>query len=201
MEEQYTSNSHRSKEKQTNEPEKKVERVITSAVKKKKKTGLGRFAENFVSEDAGHVKDYVFKDVLIPALKKMIYDMFTNGLDMTLFGGRRNSSGSMPTNRISYRGYYDSPRREREERPYQRSVYQYDEIVIPNRSDAEEVLDALQDLIDRYQTASVADLYDLVGLQPNHTDNKYGWTDVRSADVIRVIDGYQLKLPKALPLD
>jgi hypothetical protein len=48
---------------------------------------------------------------------------------------------------------------------------------------------------------SVADLYDLVGVTGNYTDNKYGWTDIRSASVIRVRDGYMLKLPKALPLN
>ena len=30
---------------------------------------------------------------------------------------------------------------------------------------------------------------------------KYGWTDIRNASVIRVRDGYMIKLPKALPLN
>ena len=48
---------------------------------------------------------------------------------------------------------------------------------------------------------SVADLYDLVGISGNYTDNKYGWTNLRNSDVQRVRDGYLLKLPKALPFD
>jgi hypothetical protein len=41
----------------------------------------------------------------------------------------------------------------------------------------------------------------LVGITGNYTDNKYGWTDIRSASVNRTRDGYALKLPKALPLN
>lgn len=48
---------------------------------------------------------------------------------------------------------------------------------------------------------SVADLYDLVGINGNYTDNKYGWFNIRTASVVRVRDGYMIKLPKAVPLN
>ena len=79
--------------------------------------------------------------------------------------------------------------------------YNYDDIILDTRREAEEVLDRMQDLIDSYGMVSVADLYDLVGINGSYTDNKYGWTHLRSTDVQRVRDGYLLKLPKALPFD
>ena len=49
---------------------------------------------------------------------------------------------------------------------------------------------------------TVADLYDLVGLNHNFTDNKYGWTNLRNAQPVRDRDGYYiLKLPRAVPID
>lgn len=59
----------------------------------------------------------------------------------------------------------------------------------------------MDELIDTYGLASVADLYDLVGKTCEYTDNNYGWNDIRSAAVVRVRDGYLLKLPRALPLN
>ena len=59
----------------------------------------------------------------------------------------------------------------------------------------------MEELIDMYQLVSVADFYDLVGVSGNYTDNRYGWTNVRNAYVVRVRDGYMIKLPKALPLN
>ena len=59
----------------------------------------------------------------------------------------------------------------------------------------------MDELIDTYSMVSVADLYDLIGVTGNYTDNKYGWTNIRNAEVVRVREGYLLKLPKALPIN
>ena len=59
----------------------------------------------------------------------------------------------------------------------------------------------MDELLEQYGVFRVADLYDLVGKSCDYTDNKYGWTNLRSADVVRVNGGYALKLPKALPID
>ena len=56
------------------------------------------------------------------------------------------------------------------------------------------------DLIETYGMASVADMYDLVGISCDYTANKYGWTNIRNAEVVRTRDGYMLKMPKALPI-
>ena len=67
--------------------------------------------------------------------------------------------------------------------------------------EAEEVITKMDELIDTYGMVSVADLYDLVGKTSEYTDNKYGWTNIRTAEVIRVRDGYMLKLPKVTPIN
>jgi hypothetical protein len=59
----------------------------------------------------------------------------------------------------------------------------------------------MDDIIERYRMVSVADLFDLVGESCSFTDQKYGWTNLRNAEVVRVRDGYMIKLPKALPFD
>jgi hypothetical protein len=60
----------------------------------------------------------------------------------------------------------------------------------------------MDDIINRYGVVSVGDLYDLAGISTtNYTVNKYGWTNIRSAHVVRTRDGYLLKLPRALPLN
>ena len=82
-----------------------------------------------------------------------------------------------------------------------RTGYDYDDIILESRGEAEDVLERMDELIATYQVVSVADFYDLVGVSGNYTDNKYGWTDIRNASVIRVRDGYMIKLPKALPLN
>ena len=75
------------------------------------------------------------------------------------------------------------------------------EPIFATRRDAEEILNYMGDLIDEYGFVTVADFYDLVGVSGNYTDNKYGWTDISNAEIVRVKDGYMIKLPKIRKLD
>jgi hypothetical protein len=188
----YRSNSHKSKELSY---EKKVEKVITGDVKKVKKNEFKKLADIFVSEDVHNVKSYIFLDILVPAIKKAISDIVTNGINMILYGETIGSNKNSTASKISYRNYYEQNDRVISNRV--RGAYDYDDIVIPNRVDAENVLFRMDELIANYGVASVGDLYDLVGITSNnYTDNYYGWTDFRGAKAIPVRDGYLLKLPR-----
>jgi hypothetical protein len=81
-------------------------------------------------------------------------------------------------------------------------VYDYDKIIIESRTDAEAVLAQLDDLISQYGRAAVADLYTMVGVTHNFTDNDYGWFNISEARVAPAIGGgYYLRLPAAEPLN
>ena len=199
---EYKSNSHRSKEEANLPSEKKVEKVVTGKVITKKKSSIGKVADNFINEDMNNVKNYVLIDVLIPAIKKAISDIVTNGIDMILYGETGRSKKSS-TSYIPYNKYSDNRRDDRYSGSgiRSRSAYYIDDIVLESRGEAERVLDQMDDILDVYKNVSVLDLYELCGIRTEPTDNKYGWTDLRNAEIIRVRDGYLLKMPKASPFD
>ena len=200
--EDYKSNSKRSKaEAQTQEREKKVEKVVTGKVVTKKKSGFRKFTDEFISEDARNVKSYVFGEVLIPAIKKAISDIVTDGIDMILYGESRKGGKRSTADRVSYRNYYDRDTRPARDDRGAASRYSYDDIVLDSRGEAEDVLARMDELMDTYGLVRVADLYDLVGITGNYTDNKYGWTNIRNAQIVRVRDGYMIKMPRAVPID
>ena len=85
-----------------------------------------------------------------------------------------------------------------------RAAHDFDEIILPTRVEADEVLDRLFNLVSEFESATVSELYELVGIDASYTDNKYGWTSdggLRGANVARVRDGYLLDLPKPELLD
>lgn len=200
---EYKANSHRVKEEQKNKEVIKKDIQPVAKAKTKKKSEVKKFADVFIAEDITSVKDYIVNDVLIPAAKKAISDIITNGIDMILYGEARGKDRRRDTgSRVSYTKYYERDRdRDYDRGRTRRSVYDYDDIILDTRGEAEDVLNRMDDLIDAYGMVSVADLYDLVGVSGNYTDNKYGWTNLRNAEVRRTRDGYLLKLPKALPFD
>ena len=193
--ENYPSNSIRPKDApERTDEKKKLEKVVVGQVKTKKKSGFGKFMSGFISDEPHDIKSYLFKDVVVPTIKKTITDI----VDMVLYGGSSRRGRSTGT-KVSYRSFYDDPRDTRSDVRVAQA-YSYDDIILASRGDAEEVLDQLNALIDTYKIASVADLYDLVGITGNYTDNRYGWTNLSNADVIRTRDGFQLKLPRELPI-
>ena len=199
----YEPNSHKYKEEQKKKQvseEKKIEKVVSGKVKTKKKSEIKKFTDLFISEDANSVWNYIVSDILVPSIKKTISDIVTNGIDILLNGepsSKKKSSGS----KVSYRSYYDSQNDYRSNIST-KSRFDYDDIVFETRGDAERTLDLMQEIIDQYEFVSVADLYDMVDLVAPHTANRYGWTSIRNACVIRETGGgYVIKLPRAKVID
>jgi len=69
------------------------------------------------------------------------------------------------------------------------------EIILAQREDAELVVERLIDIIDKYDVASLADLYDLLGWPTTPIDNKWGWTFLKNVEIRQVRDGYLIDLP------
>jgi hypothetical protein len=208
----YPGNSHtQRKAAQAPQAKRNVERVTTGDAIQRKTPLSRKFADAFTGDDARSVGRFIMLDVLLPALKAMISDATSQGVDRILFGDSRPRSG-----RGGYTSYnrmysgssspvsvsYSSSRQEpaRTMSPRGRSNFDFGEILIPTRGEAEQVIDSLVQLISDYEVATVADLYQLVGITGSFTDAKWGWTDLRDARVMQVREGYLLDLPRAQAL-
>lgn len=182
------------------EEKKEVKQVVSG--REVKKTLMDKVGETFLSEDVKTVKEYFFWDVVVPGLKNAFIDV----VEMALFGntrGRRRSGGE---SRVSYSGYYDRDRRgssdryERSSRSERPDRIDFSSIYLDSRGDAEEVMVEMDRLIKKYDEATVADLYSLVGITSNHTHNKWGWTDSRDLNYRRSGRGYVLDFAKPIYL-
>lgn len=198
---EYKPNSNLSKiEQKGQEYEKRAEKVITGNAVTRKKSGVRKLTDEFISEDAKNIKSYVVGEVLIPSAKKAISDIVVNVIDMILYGGSKGGRPRSTADRVSYRNYYD-----RDSRPTRSvssaSAYSYDDIILDSRGEAEDVLARMDEIMDTYRLVRVADLYDLVGITAPHTANGYGWTNIRNAEIVRTRDGYMIKMPRAVPID
>lgn len=209
----YPSNSKKArtaKDDLTENP-KKIEKVVEGEVVRRKKPLGRRFTETFIGGDLKTAGAYVVFEVLLPAARDMIADAASQGVEKMLFGEPRSTSrrgrfGDGKNGYVSYNRYAPSSSLLRREEPRgpsrrARANHDFDEIILATRVEAEEVIERLFDLVSRYDAATVADLYELVGVSGNYTDDKWGWSDIRGAGVTRVRNGYLLDLPRPEPLD
>lgn len=198
----YPDNSHSAREQQNaDKRERKLEKVVSGQTKTRKKSEVRKFANIFIPDDTEDVKSYIVTDVIIPGIKNAIADV----VSIVLFGeaGRLGRGGRDRKSKVSYQKYYRDDRDDRREYGHPRSAtnFEYDDILFETRGDADLVLDELESAIANYGIASVADYYDVAGMTcHSYMANKYGWTDIRNAKVIRVRDGYILQLPRAMQI-
>lgn len=201
--ENLPDNSHKNRnDKRALTEGKRAEKVVHGKVKTRKNE-VRKWTDIFISEDVSNVKSYILMDVIVPSIKKVIYDIAVGTLDMSLYGGR--GGGKRPTaDKVSYaRTDYNSVSR-RDDRSYgstrTASGYSYDDIVVETRGEAESVISRMDEMMEEYNQVRVADLYDLVGITGDYTDNDYGWTNIRNARVVRTRDGYKIEMPRATSL-
>lgn len=203
--ENLPDNSHKSRNEKkaetSNLPEKRAEKIVRGKVKTKTNNAR-KLTDIFISEDAANVKNYIIMDVIVPSIKKAVYDLIVGTLDMSLYGGRGNGGKRPTADKISYRDYNSVSRRDERSYGSTRTAtgYTYDDIVVETRGEAESVLARMDEIMEEYEQVRVADLYDLVGISGDYTDNKYGWTNIRNARVVRTRDGYKIEMPRAIAL-
>lgn len=198
-----------------NEKEKIITKIANGKVVNAKPGLLRKLQTAIVSTDNKDVGSYIVEDIIAPSIKKAISDIVTNGTDMfsdtirsgadAFLWGDPDASRKRRTrsSHISYDNYSSRDRGHSFERRESSSVYDYGDIILDSRGEAEEVLYKMDELIETYGIVSVLDLFDMVGASTRPTDEKYGWTNLRGASAERAKhgSGYILRLPKARPLD
>lgn len=180
---------------------KKTSKIISGKVTIKSKSPFQKLLEAFISQDAPNIKNYLIYDVAIPTIKKS----FLEGLSM-LLGVRYNSTNIIPGSTVirssnsNYTNYSGIINNQQINQSKPRPTYSYNNIVLESPEDAMAVLNELRELIADYGIASVQDLYINLGLECDHTANKFGWDDLSTADFVKVPDGYLLRFPKVNPI-
>ena len=196
----YSGNSHKSKQKEKTEKE-RATKVIKGTAKIKKKSEIQKFASIFISEDVPNMKDYIINDIIIPAIRKTMWDIVTGGADMLFGDGRRTSKNTNRADKVSFRDYRSMSTNSSRDFNSPRRTYEYDDLTLTSKEEAIAILNQLDEMIEQYDKVSVLDYYDLAGVTMDQTADNYGWTDIRDARIIRTKDGYVIKFPKVKPIN
>jgi hypothetical protein len=205
MDSEFPPNSARSKVEAETPEEKKIEPVVSGKVDRRKKPLGKRFQDTFFGGDARGTAMFVVASVLIPAAKDMLVETGQQFIERMVYGDTKRRSftrGPNPAGHIAYNRMNASDRPPAASMTRRaRARHDFDEIVLQSRSEAEEVLERMFDLLSRYDSVSVADLYELTGIPSAHTDQKWGWLDLRGSQVTRTrTGGYVINLPEPNPL-
>ena len=217
-----TSTSLDSKPRQVTETPKAAPRVGTGHAQIQKPSVGKKVLAEFLEQDANDIKQYVWKDVMIPTIKETL----CNIVELLLFGstsrGRRSSNRGGNDNRTSYSSYYYygsgnddkrySSREDRGSRPSGLNDILFRGVDDPNAPpdirqagiEAHDAKDGIEEWLAQYGVLTIDAMYDICNIKrqySDHTDIKWGWREGAVFETRRVRDGYVLVLPKPTLLD
>jgi hypothetical protein len=181
-----------------------VASVIEPGQVRRRKKPLGvRLKETFIGGDAQSVMGYVMAEVVVPAIKDTLSDVVTQAVERMLFGEVRSSARRPRAGGQGGYVTYGSQSVVRQGQPTRPSLnpraranHEFDQIILPDRPTADQVVDRMYDLLSRYEQVTVSNLYELVGITPDFTDNNWGWTSLEGTGVRRVREGFLIDIPR-----
>lgn len=187
------------------------QKPVTSNVIIKSESEGSKLKKKFFAEDIKTVSGHVRDSVIIPSLQKILSDMVKGGIDYLIYGSRGSKPPGGP-GIISYTNYYS--RYNSNVNPPINSnpvngnnlrngnaLYNVNDVIFYERYQAEEVLLRMRESISSYGMVSVADFYELIDQRCDFTAQKWGWRDLRTADILRVDNGFSIRFPKIAPLE
>lgn len=199
----YGANSQKSKAPEPVDQTRVVGPVISGSAVERKEPLRKKFLQAYAGDSAQSVGQYLIMEVIVPGTKNIISDLVTQGINRLLYGASRPTQGVNSS--VGSRGYgrfFNGGANSQSQQNNSPVVHQaqtpnqFGEIILQTRSDAELVIDELRALIEAYGNAKVANLYSLVGITGDFTNQSYGWTNLSRAGVIQIREGYLLDLPK-----
>ena len=175
--------------------------AVAKATLKKKSFGE-KMKEVFIGEDIQNVGDYILKEVVVPTIKNTIVDIIQNGISLLIFGESSSKNRRRDGQYVSYGSYSSNSSRDRRRDDRRDSYSDKGDLIFNSRSDAQAVLDRMLDIVDTYGACTVGNFYELADVPSNYQDRKWGWTDLRYADVRMARGGgYYIDLPSAKYID
>lgn len=197
-----SGNSHKSRDaaSETTADREALPKIIEGTVVVRKTPWYKKISQNMIAEDAGSLGEHILLNVMVPTAKDLIVRLVSESVEMVLFGSTKGRV-RRPTG-LGLRQQFTSYDRVREEREPQRYMsrtaqarHDFSEIVLPSRVEAISVVDNMMARVEKYGAVTVADLYDYVGITGSYQDQRWGWSNLDSANVRQVPDGFLLDLP------
>lgn len=200
----FPSNSHKSREENdVAEKRQPLEKVVKGNVKTKHRSEASKLANRFLAVGVSDAKQNFIDDTLFPYIRKILLDGVSILLTGSPISGNQNRTNTGSAQYVSYNNYSSKNKSQKNQSTNYSSAYSfsYDDVVFDSRGEAEFVLQQMRDALLESDIVSVGDLYDMSGLKHSYTFYDYGWESLDKAAVVRIYDGYLLKMPAPSPIN
>lgn len=174
---------------------------------RKKPIGSRMLDSLFKSEDS--VARYLLREVVVPQLKDLLADFVKGAVEKSLYGEVRSTTSrgiraGAPTqyhSRFTPTGIRPATTIHRSPVTTTKDPGESNVIIVGSRGQAQQVLEAIENIMQTYEVVTAADLNSLLKQSPEYTDRRWGWKDLRGFSYMPYTNGqYRLIVPPAIDL-
>lgn len=177
-------------------------KVVTGKARVQRESIWKKVASSFFMTDGKNIRDYMIDDLVVPLIKKGI----SGFVDLVLYGdvNRSNRNNGWWGNGVTrvgtpYNSIFQSSSSSQKPSANKKNSQTkgFQNLSFDFRADAENVLNKMKAEIEQFGLVSAGDMYDMADVSTdNFMLNKYGWTDLSNARVLRGADGFMIDLPQ-----
>lgn len=188
---QYPSNSRMVQPSQQQKMEKVQGVTKGRAIFQQDSLGM-KIKKMFFPGDIRDIKGYALNNIIIPSLKNGVLAL----VELTLFGQVRRSNGGYSPSRTNYTYVSSNPQRQTVAQTQasvnqsDRANHNFQNIIFESYQDAEDVIETMVDLLNKYGRVTVAQFYDLARLECDWASENWGWTSFQRLETRAVRGGY-----------
>lgn len=169
-----------------------------------KESTASKIKHAFLGPDVDNVGEYVLKEYLEPAGKRMVNNAsqtllkkIGDGIQVLLFGKVVTQNGGVDY--TSYSNPNVAPGYNNQPKVY-KLLDAVDTFTFRTHADAVETLNYLRGRLATYKSVSVADYYENIGAPVDYMMVNRGWVNLDSARVVSTPDGFIIDLPRPIAL-
>ena len=152
--------------------------------------------ESFFASTLKDTWKYILSGVLVPSIRSLFDSIITGAKDKMLWD---KQTGPKLSDKTNYAGQFQQPDPAAWERNRVRALPKprWDQVPIPTKEDANNVLNEMYKAIVEYGRCTVAYTYFLMGMETDWTEDSKGWTSAAGFDAGMLPDGqWHLILPE-----
>lgn len=167
----------------------KVKPVVKGKAIVQKDTFGKKLWKTFVPTDLKDIRTHAVNQIIVPGLKAAALSL----IELALYGSvgnRRSVSGGAQRTNYSYISSGGQQPNSPTITQRDRATHNFQNIIFATYQDAEDVITTMMDLVDRYNRLTVAQFYDLAGLESDWASENWGWTSFQRLETKAIRGGY-----------
>lgn len=176
---------------------KKVDAIVSGKVSDKKPSNFSRIKDEIIKSDFSSISSAVMSEIIIPKMTDLFFNALDSGLHMLFYGNIGNRTTTSQGPKRDYTAYSKNTiSTTRTSSRVSGLDIDYRDVILEDVSEAKRLVMNIENVLDTHGELSVADLYAMADIKKYDTIyNNYGWREMKPRPLIKVKDGWLVKMP------